>query len=608
MINILPESPLISGSKNISIRKLEPPKIDQGVQFTPWEVEEALEYSPSHYANLLNPRSKSIRSQTHKAPPLPNLIPNIETYTRGIPKSPQNVLTKEKKESKPSIGDFYEKDSTFSLKKQIENKVINQSKAKSFSFKPYPKEKSPNETNVTAYQEENNMGQDPAFKGQEEPAQKARTPVNIKVQSPDLNLNEVKKSPFQRKSRENNANYIQTRDCQFTSAKFSRCIKGFFDKEDGSMTKDRSFKNNEHMMQKNIRAKSIGPDVKSTQETLESSKEGGNSFTLKHDLSMKEDSETRTINKSFTLFRSDLMSDPDAYAFKGRKIRMPRKHKTGLKSFDEKSASRRAEESEEMNSTETPNSINMKHKKIPLNLPISTAVFLSKGYRGSLKAQRIKQTQQGQVLKPLIGGQDDKKEGILNLDFKGNDFLNPIEKPLTEISNLVIKLPIRNPKRFAEVPSMIECLRKNQKKGSPTHSYQDSYNFPNINNYYDPSQTPLLRTLKKTLDGRKRNDVAEYSLTEPDDKSFKYNLNKSYKPRINVPSRKPSHASTLKDKFEGILNHITESSLTGVKISKMKILEEKTNTQERHFDRLLSCPARRAAKPSIGLQVHQSRT
>ena len=262
--------------------------------------------------------------------------------------------------------------------------------------------------------------------------------------------------------------------------------------------------------------------------------------------------------------------------------------------------------------SETPSSHTMKIKKHPLSLPISSAVFPSKGYRVSLKAQRAKQNQQAQA-KTVIGFED-KKEGILNLDFKGGDFLNPMEKPLTEISNMAIKLPMRNQKKVSDIPSMIECLRKNQKRPiSPTQTQQDSsYNFPNIGSYFDPSQTTILRTLKKTLDGRKRVDERmngnEYSFTEPDDKVMRYNLNKSYKARFNTPSRKPSHASTLKDKFEGILNNMTESSITGVKISKMKILEEKAIVQEKHFDRLFSCPAKKMTRPSIGLQVHQTRT
>jgi len=616
MINILPESPLISGSKTISNRRLDPNKIDQGVQITPWEVEETLEYSPSHYNNLLYAKNNSnIKSQNYKAPPIKHLTPNIETYAQNLPKSPQSGLTKVKEKNRTIISDCSdEKNSTASLKNQIERKFLSQVKAKSFSFKHNSKQRVLSEPNATIPNEENTMIMEKSFQDQEEIRRNVRTPVHIKVTNPELNIVEVKKSPFQRKSREFNGNYLQAKDCQLNSAKFSRCIKGFFEKEEGGLSKERSFKNtNENFMNKNIRAKSIGPDIKSTQDTLESSKEDGNSFSGKKDLSIKEENETKIVNKSFTLFRSDIMSDPDAYSFKGRKIRMPRKHKTGLKSSDiavDKSMSRKAEESEEFHSIETPSSLNIKLKKFSLT-PISTAVFNSKGYRHSLKAQRTKQNQQGHQGKM---GTDDRKDGILNLDFKGENFLNQ-EKPLNEISNIAIKLPSRNTKKF-EIPSMIECLRKNKNKGSPTHAQQDaSYNFPNISNYYDPSQTPLLRTLKKTLDGRKRIDekstaqhITEYSLTEPDDKVFKYNLNKSYKPRFNTPSRKPSHASTLKDKFEGILNNMTESSLTGVKISKMKILDEKANIQEKHFDRLLSCPAKRTPKPSIGLQVHQTRT
>jgi len=42
------ENPLLNNTRLTSNRRIDPPQIEQFTNFTPWEVDENLEYSPSH--------------------------------------------------------------------------------------------------------------------------------------------------------------------------------------------------------------------------------------------------------------------------------------------------------------------------------------------------------------------------------------------------------------------------------------------------------------------------------------------------------------------------------------------------------------------------------
>jgi len=616
MSNNLQENHHLGNSRLAANRRVDPPEIEQFTNFTPWEVDENLEYSPSHYPIKVEEKKKQSRPQTSKALYFPDGIPGIESYTKNTtsPRSSRNLIQK-------APGNKIRVPENIKNKKRsitsASNANIKSSGGVPLNMHKFPVSKKA--LNPQKNEEAQSMNLDTSSTIDDQEQQESKDQVSVSITN-NSNNRPVSREGFQNNSKDQS---------QISPGKLHRHLQNVFEKDRELTGQSSNGARGYAVKPKVLNLSTKGVEIKYDTDNSDNFRETMSSFRERAYEHMKEESVESETNKE-NMTGLELKSE--SFFETTEKFRplngVPRRSQSGFKSVDitnQKIRHVKTVKEEALTSENTPRGYQIQSRKIGVGgaprTPLSNTMLTSQNIKLEQKLLPFNKNRTlragSQAKQRADVSEEQRKNSILGLEIKSTEYVNAqavATRARAPIPGFLQNNMSQNQERSITInnyiPSMLDCYKKNKRKYLVSPSKLAPQLKDAFHNYYDTNaHTPLVRTLRR-INGKCQydkhilnyfNDMNEPASTDTDEKVLNHFLNKSYKPKINLPSRKtnPSSQHDKSDLIDRFINQ-TMSNMSGG--NKIKMNEARSFMTEKSPERMVSWTGQRKLKPAVEIQ------
>ena len=624
MSNNPQENHHLSNSRLTSNRRADHPEIEQFTNFTPWEVDEGLEYSPSHYPQKVEEKKKQSRPQTSKALYFPDLVSGIESYTKNpnSPRSSRNLIQKAPENKIRAPENVKNKKRSIT---SASNANIKSASGGPLNMYKFPVSKKALNPQRGSEAQSMNLDASSTVEDQEQHE------IKISESKEQISVNN-NRSLSRERIQNNNNNRDQT---QISPGKLHRHLQNVFER-DRELT---------GQLLNGARGYTVKPKVLNlSTKGAELKYDGDNSDNFREAMSslreiayehVREESIESETNKENLKSESFVETTEKFRPMNG----IPRRSQTGFKSVDitnQKIRHVKTVEEEALTSENTPRGYQVPARKLvgggAPRTPLANTMLTSQNVKLDQKLfpfNKNRTLRSGSQAKQRVDfSEEQRKNSILGLEIKSNEYVIHTQTSATvstkrtrvAIPGFVQNNMSQNQERSITInnyiPSMLDCYRKNKRKYLVSPSKLAPQLKDAFHNYYDTTaHTPLVRTLRR-INGKCQydkhilnyfNDTNEPVSTDTDDKVLNHFLNKSHKPKINLPSRKANaNTSTSQNDKSDLIDRFINQTMSNMSGTggggKIKLNEARNFMTEKSPERMVSWNGQRKLKPAVELQ------